>query len=156
MSDEYIMHIGICVSDLARSIRFYRDGLGFEEQDHLEIAGEPTASLLGLDEVELHAVYLQKEGFRIELLDYRRPGVVGEASPRPMNQLGLTHFAVRVADLDASIAHLIELGGRLLPETRVDNEIYASHVAYLIDPDGTRFELAQMAVDPTRTKKGPR
>ena len=29
MSIEYVMHVGICVRDLPRSIRFYRDGLGF-------------------------------------------------------------------------------------------------------------------------------
>lgn len=150
MTSEYVMHVGICVRDLARSIRFYCEGLGFEEQDHLEIEGEPTASLLGLDEVDLHAVYLQKDGFRIELLDYRKPGVVGEASARPMNALGLTHFAIRVPDLDAKVEQLIGLGGHLLPETRVDNEVYASHVVYVTDPDGTRLELAQMPVDPTR------
>ena len=32
MAPEHIRvsHVGICVSDMERSIRFYRDGLGFE------------------------------------------------------------------------------------------------------------------------------
>jgi len=148
---EYVMHVGICVADLERARTFYRDGLGFEEDGTLEIAGEPTASLLGLpSEVELRAVYLERDGCRIELLDYPSPGTIGEAAPRPMNQLGLTHFAIRVTNLDDTIARLGELGGKLVEGTMVANEEYGSRVVYMIDPDGTRLELAEMANDPTR------
>ena len=57
MTNDYLMHFGICVRDLERSIRFYRDGLGFVEAGHLKIAGEPTATLVELPGLELHAVY---------------------------------------------------------------------------------------------------
>ena len=30
-------HIGICVSDLEKSLAFYRDGLGFEEGPEFDI-----------------------------------------------------------------------------------------------------------------------
>ena len=108
MSDvKYMMHVGICVADLERSIRFYCDGLGFKAAGELTVEGEPTATMLDLpSDMRLDAVYLDREGFRIELLSYPRPGTTGEAKARPMNQLGLTHFAFRVDDLDAMLAHL--------------------------------------------------
>lgn len=148
---QYMMHIGICVADLERSIRFYRDGLDFKEAGGLAIDGEPTATLLGLpSDTHLDAVYLDREGFRIELLAYPRTGTVGEAKARPMNQLGLTHFAFRVTDLDAAIAAIEAHGGAVVPGTRIFNEEYGSDLCYVTDPDGTRLELVETATDPTR------
>ncbi len=148
---EYMMHIGVCVTDLEHSTRFYRDGLGFKEAMGLEIDGEPTATLMGLDsDLELRALYLDREGFRIELLAYPTPGTVGEAVARPMNRLGLTHIAVRVTDLDAALERVVAYGGRILEGRRVRNEEFGSEIAYATDPDGTRLELIQTEHDPTR------
>lgn len=148
---DYVMHVGLCVADLERSRRFYRDGLGFAEAGGLEVAGEPTATMLGLEgDLELHAVYLERDGFRIELLHYPRPGHVGPAEARPMNQLGLTHFAIRVADLDQAIAEIERHGGALIEGTRIRNDEYGSDLCYVTDPDGVRLELVQVEVDPTR------
>jgi len=147
---DYLMHFGICVRDLERSIRFYRDGLGFVEAGHLEIAGEPTATLVELPGLELHAVYLDRDGMRIELLHYPSPGTVGSADRRPMNQPGLTHLAFRVESLDDAIARLEPLGASVLKHTRVHDDNYDADIIYLTDPDGTRLELVQTQNDPTR------
>ena len=144
---QYVMHVGVCVRDLERSIR---DGLGFVDVGGLEVEGEPTATMLGMSELVLHAVYLERDGFRIELLHYPVPGTVGSADPRPMNQPGLTHFALRVDDLEATIARLTKFGGIVLKQSRVFNADYASHLVYVTDPDGTRLELVQTPSDPTR------
>ena len=150
MTIRYPMHVGICVRDLEQSIRFYRDGLGFEEAGGLEISGEPTATLLAIPDVDLRAVYLERDGLRIELLHYPIPGSVGVAEARPMNQLGLTHMALRVENLDDAIAKLTALGGRALEQTRIRNQEYGSEILYLTDPDGVRLELIEVAKDPTR------
>lgn len=150
MGIDYLMHVGVCVRDLQRSIRFYRDGLGFKEMETLDIAGQPTATLLGMPDVDLNAVYLERDGFRIELLYYPTPGTVGSADARPMNQPGLTHFAIRVSNLDEVIEKLVSLGGRVLDGTRIFNEDFQAHLVYVTDPDGTRLELAEIPKDPTR------
>ena len=94
-------HIGICVSDWKRSLRFYHDVLGFRYVHELEVKGEPSDTLLGLEGVALRAIYLEREGVRIELLHYDAPACTGDGEPRAMNQLGLTHLSLRVDDLDA-------------------------------------------------------
>ena len=81
-------HIGICVSDLERSVAFYRDALGFTEVRRLDVTGEATETLLGLQDVDLDAVFLERDGMRIELLHYRWPAHRGTGDPRPMNALG--------------------------------------------------------------------
>ncbi len=97
-------HIGICVSDWKRSLRFYHDVLGFRYVSELEVKGEPGDTLLRLEGVDLRAIYLEREGVRIELLHYDSPGHEGEGRPRPMNRLGLTHLSLRVEDLDETLA----------------------------------------------------
>lgn len=144
MAIERIVHIGICVRDPERSIRFYRDGLGFTYLSDLRISGEPTATLLGIPALDLHAHYLERDGVRIELLHYVSPGVVGSEQPRQMNQLGFTNLAVRVTDLPAEVTRLRALGAHVLEHTRVENSAFQSTVVFLTDPDGTRIELVQM------------
>lgn len=148
---HYVMHVGVCVRDLERSLRFYRDALGFVEAGRLEVAGPPTSTMLGLsDDLELHAIYLERDGLRIELLHYPRPGTVGGADARPMNQPGLTHFALRVTSLDDAIAKIEAHGGRVLQGTRVRNDVFDANLVYATDPDGTRLELVETPRDPTR------
>jgi len=65
-------HLGLCVSNLARSQRFYCKGLGFSEALRLEFSGEPSATLLGLPGVR--AVRIEHEDrVRIELFESERP-----------------------------------------------------------------------------------
>ena len=73
-------HIGVCVTDLARATAFYRDGLGFRSRSELRVAGPPSTTLLRLPEVDLQAVYLERDGTRIELLHYVAPGAVGDGA----------------------------------------------------------------------------
>jgi catechol 2,3-dioxygenase-like lactoylglutathione lyase family enzyme len=134
-------HVGICVSDLDRSLAFYRDALGFREVRRLDVAGEAPETLLGLQDVDLEAVFLERDGVRIELLHYRSPSHRGSGEPRPMNALGLTHLSLLVTDLAAAIAALESAGARVLYATRTGNAELAGGAVFAVDPDGTRIEL---------------
>jgi catechol 2,3-dioxygenase-like lactoylglutathione lyase family enzyme len=143
-----LSHIGICVSDLDASIRFYAEGLGFSERHRLLVTGAEAEQLLELEKLELEAVYLERDGTRIELLHYRSPGHVGEPVPRPINRLGLTHLSMRVSDLDAAIRNLVSLGATLIEGTQMYNPAYEAGAVFLADPDGVRIELVQSPTDP--------
>ena len=106
---QRLTHVGICVSDLERSLRFYRDLLGFAPEHELEVEGEPTDTLLRLRGTKLKAVYLARDGVRIELLHFASPPAPPRRA-RVMNELGLTHLSFRVADLDAVVAALRAAG----------------------------------------------
>lgn len=145
-----LSHLGICVADLERSLRFYREGLGFREVSALDLSGEPSATLLGLPGVSLRARYLERDGARIELLHYPAPGALGDGRPRPMNARGLTHLSFRVEGLDAVVARLVELGGGALAGTRIGNPRVGMQAVFVQDPDGTRIELFEAPGDPAR------
>jgi len=149
MALQRLTHIGICVSDLVRSRRFYCDALGFSAVGALSVSGDEASTLLEIDDVELEAVYLERDGTRIELLYY--PSQAGGASdaPVPMNQPGFTHLSFRVEDLDSTVEALVKAGGRLLEHTRVDNPQFRAGAVFLTDPDGTRIELVEAPGDPS-------
>jgi glyoxylase I family protein len=156
MDIQRLTHIGICVSDLERSLRFYCDVLGCKEVGRLEMDGGAADTLNGMEGVKVRAIYLERDGWRLELIAFPEPGWVGPREPRPMNQLGLTHLSFRVADLEAVCARLEAAGGGLLPETRIGGPDRPTHVIMAHDPDGIRLELIQGPGDPNALPGGPR
>src|SRR5262245_61122788 len=140
-------HVGICVADVERSIRFYRDLLGFAYRSELRVQGEPSDTLLRLRGVDLHATYLERDGTRIELLHYVSPGAVGTDTPREMNARGLTHLSLRVDNLSDTLATLRAGGVRVLDDTLIDIPDFGAAAIFISDPDGTLIELVQSPGD---------
>ncbi|HEV3114411.1 MAG TPA: VOC family protein [Candidatus Binataceae bacterium] len=140
-------HVGICVSDLERSLRFYCQGLGFELVESYTV-GTEFGRLMEVDgNIVLQSRFITRDGVRIELLCFDAPGFQGQAARRPMNQLGLTHLSVRVEDVDATAARIRELGGTAFDHTRtkLDNpDGSSSDFIYCTDPDGVRIELMRL------------
>ena len=148
MEIQRLTHMGICVSDLERSQRFYCAVLGCKEVGRLALEGQPTATLNGWPDVKVRAVYLERDGWRLELMEFPVPGWIGPSTPRPMNQLGLTHLSFRVADLDAVCARIEAAGGVVLRETGIEVPGSATRAIMASDPDGVRIELIEAPGDP--------
>ncbi len=144
MQDVTFSHLGICVSDLERSVRFYCEGLGFElAQAHT--VGDEFGPLMELESVALQSRFLRRDGVSIELLHFDSPGHLGEGERRPMNQLGLTHLSLRVADLDAVALAIESFGGAVVRGTRTTfGDDGALDFVYCTDPDGVRIELMRL------------
>jgi lactoylglutathione lyase len=137
--------VGICVSDLERSLRFYCDGLGFILLRSYEIAGDSWGRVMGVEAARAHSRVLRRTQISVELLYFESPGHVGSPTVRPLNQLGLTHLAVWVDDIDEEIARLIALGGGVVENTFTvfDEPGFSARWVYCSDPDGTRIELIE-------------
>jgi glyoxylase I family protein len=154
MTVQRLSHIGICVSELERSVSFYRDALGFQELSRLQVKGPEPERLLNIAGGELQAVYLERDGTRIELLHYPVAGHQQADTPRPMNKLGFTHLSLRVADLESVVADVAQNGGTNLADTRIDNDTWGSKAVFVTDPDGLRIELLQAPGDPNTLPGG--
>jgi catechol 2,3-dioxygenase-like lactoylglutathione lyase family enzyme len=134
-------HLGICVSDLDRAVRFYCEGLGFELSDRYDLSTELLPDLHRGLEVEapvaVTSQMIVNGPMRIELIHY--PARPAEGTPSTSRgQLGLTHLSFTVTDVDAAAAALVERGGTVLEQTRANVGI---EIVFLTDPDGTRVEL---------------
>lgn len=127
--------VGLAVTDLARSRRFYEELLGFEYQRELVPPDEPTARITRVQApANLTAVYLSLDGFVLELLHFDREGNP-PAREHAMNEPGFTHLSVTVDDLPGVLARVPDYGGAVLTETDMGQAIC------ILDPDGQVIEL---------------
>jgi catechol 2,3-dioxygenase-like lactoylglutathione lyase family enzyme len=138
-------HFGICVSDLDRSLRFYCDGLGFEQVASHQVGAEFDA-LMEVEAVEVESRMISRDGITIELLGFVSPDVTGDGSRRPMNQLGLTHLSFRVDDVEEVASTIEEVGGTVVRSTRTTLDLGEIRLDFLYctDPDGVRIELMDL------------
>ena len=150
MAVQFFSHVGLCVTDLARSVRFYRDAMGFCPLTSIQVGSE-VGPLMGMSDpnIVLHSRFLERDGARLELLWYETPAVVGAPEVRAMNRPGLTHFAVRVDSVAETLKQVEALGGRTLESSRVGDPVSGVELIYVVDPDGIRIELIQLPGDPT-------
>jgi lactoylglutathione lyase len=132
-------HVGLCVRDLDRSRRFYESVLGFTFLRSLEVPDAPAGQLLALPApLGLSAVYLQRDGFVLELLSYSARAAAAPARERTMDEVGLTHISLSVARdrfadvLGAVVSH----GGSV-----VDDMVIEGVAVFVRDPDGQLIEL---------------
>jgi catechol 2,3-dioxygenase-like lactoylglutathione lyase family enzyme len=130
-----VHHVGLCVTDLARSRRFYEQALGFTHRKDLQVPDALAARLLQVAEpVGLTAVYLERGGFVLELLHFAREGNA-PARDRGFTEPGLTHLSFTVDDVADACARVADLGGEILQDTRTGRAIIVR------DPDGQLLEL---------------
>jgi len=134
-------HVGLCVSDLEASLRFYCDGLGFAIAESYALDDTAVPGLANALEVTspviVQSQMITKGGLKIELLAYTSPPATGTPS-QSRGHRGLTHLTFVVADVDSVAAHLVECGGTILASTDVSVGV---RLLFLADPDGTRVEL---------------
>lgn len=141
-------HLGVCVSDLEASLRFYRDLLGFRPLSRVDVKGPESDRLLRLEGVDQTTVFLERDGVRLALFAYRAPAVQRETEPRPMNRTGFAALMLRVDDLDGTLARFREAGVRVLDDTYTHHPGFGSKLVFLCDPDGTLIELIEIPGDP--------
>lgn len=142
MSVRTVRHTGIVVTDMERSLAFYRDELGLSvTSDQLE-SGEFVDTILSMPGTSVRTVKLAaREGpTLVELLEFR-DGSPPE-TPGDLRRIGATHAALTVDDLDSLFERLRAGGTPFLSEPRVSVDGRA-RVCFCTDPDGTPLELVE-------------
>ena len=128
-------HVGICVTDLERSKRFYEQVLQFRYWWELEAPDEGTSQLLQIPApVGLKAVYMVRDGLVLELL-YYHDATAKPFRERVMNEPGLTHLSLSVGDIPTVLEKVVPNGGQVMEETDMKAAII------IRDPDGQIIEL---------------
>ena len=123
MNAHYLGHVVFYVRDLDRSLRFYRDLLGFKEVGHI-FNGAAAALTSGRTHHELLLIQ------------------VGDApGPPPGPRRGLYHIGIKVGDsLDELRAAKKELEGVCIAIDGMSDHT-VSQSLYVQDPDGNEVEL---------------
>ena len=72
-----VNHVGLCVADVERSRRFYEAVLGLEFWRDLAPPDAMVSKLIDVPEpVGVQVVYLRRDGFVLELMEYTAAGAV--------------------------------------------------------------------------------
>ena len=140
-------HTGVTVSNLKRSLVFWRDVLGFEFSHIAHQKGELAQEITGVEGAELKLAVLKTPGgHKIELLQYLAPADRKRTNFRPCD-VGFVHVALLVEDLDVVLGRIAASGYKAAgkPQTLTRGPNAGKRVVYVRDPDGTTIEFMQVA-----------
>jgi len=136
-------HTGIVVTDMERSLRFWRDVMGLKVAVDFREKGVFIDTVQGLSGVDLRMIKLTApDGSIIELLqDAAHPTPVAERNR--LCDRGIRHVAFTVADIETSWTRLNEAGCEVLsaPVASPDGKV---RLFFARDPEGNLMELVQM------------
>jgi catechol 2,3-dioxygenase-like lactoylglutathione lyase family enzyme len=144
-------HAGVTVSDLDRSLAFYRDLLGLEVSMERVFTEPYIFEIVALQPAAMRIAYLKipQSPVILELIEFqgieRHSGAARPCDP------GSGHFCLYVADVDSLHARLAEGGIRsrsAAPVMVTAGPNRGSKVVYVSDPDGYLVELFERRTAP--------
>jgi lactoylglutathione lyase len=137
-------HLGITVTDIARSRRFYEELLGFRFWWDFKVPDELSSVVLMVPPpVELTATYLWHPDITLNLMHFGASGAAEAYRERTLNEPGLTHMALSIEDHDGLLARTPELGGEVLDHSMGPVSEWGK-AGYIRDPDGQLIEVVTM------------
>ena len=132
-----IDHIGIMTNDLQQSVEFYTDVLGFSVSRKIE-----------MEKVGLTAVFVEKDGSKIELMKYKGKQIPKRSEVAKLKLGGSSipindHITFSVDDIEAATTELKEKGVVFnLEPIQLEGGM---KLATFKDPEGVMIELVEHA-----------
>jgi len=137
-------HVGLTVTDLKRSIAFYRDLLGFHvAYERGEVTAEYMPRLVGIPGARLKIAGLDIPGLHLDLIEYIEPK--GAPAVGPTSDVGNVHLGYTVDDLWAAYRSLCAAGVQFKsePVSPTTGPNKGGWAVYFVDPDGVTLEMIQ-------------
>ena len=124
--------ITLGVDDLARAVRFYRDGLGWNSE-----------GIVGREYAHGAVAFFDLEG-GLRLALWPRKSLAHDTglpvSPPSATDLALAHNVRSTAEVDAIMRQAADAGARIVKPAR--ETFYGGYAGYFQDPDGHLWEIA--------------
>lgn len=149
---QEVAHVGITVSDMERSISFYRDVLGLCLSGTATMKGKETDRLFNRNNCVAKLAYLngskQLLAPPVELIQFDGEGGEGcEIQTPDLHKTSISEICFRVDDIDVVYKTLKEKQVEFLSEPQTFDfsmdGLGKSKAVYFKDPDGIILELMQ-------------
>jgi catechol 2,3-dioxygenase-like lactoylglutathione lyase family enzyme len=138
-----IRHVGIVVSDLNKALYFYRDLLGLKIVKDMNESGDFIDNISNLEGVQVRTIKMAADdGNLIELLYYESHPEKPDHK-RLINQIGCSHIAFTVENVEEEYRKLMEVGIHFNAPPQYSPDGYAK-VTFCKDPDGSYVELVEV------------
>jgi catechol 2,3-dioxygenase-like lactoylglutathione lyase family enzyme len=112
-------HTGITVSNLERSLAFWRDVLGFQLSHTAHQTGALATEITGVEGAEIKLAVLKAPGaHKIELLEYFAPVDRKRTNLRPCD-VGSVHVVLLVEDLNAALDRIAVSGWKTAGQPQI-------------------------------------
>ena len=139
-----IRHIGLTVSNLENSLKFYTELLDFRIKKLAEESGECIDNFSGIKNIEVTTVKMvDPDNNMLELLCYKshleKPH---NNKVRRLTEIGCSHFALTVDNLDNLYEKLVNYGIEFNYPVQISPDGNVK-VAFCRDPDGIWIELVE-------------
>jgi catechol 2,3-dioxygenase-like lactoylglutathione lyase family enzyme len=147
-------HVAVMVSDLERSLEFYRNVLGLEVVTPEEHGGGPVDEMTAMKDTHVREYRMRTPGgvnghrrsadfgFTFDLIEWVSPK--SPTGRRPIHHLPSAHFCFGVEDVPATYERLKAAGVEVVsPPVRFSGE-GEWHVLFFYDPDGNLLELNEI------------
>jgi len=141
-----IHHIAISVPDLNQAKHFYTEVLGFSIVDETRL--HPSAdgdAVTQLNDADCTAVMVDAGNIFLELFEFHSPKPDPLITSRSVHQLGYTHFALEVEDIQAEFLRLEAEGVQWHSPPVNAGDGYM--MTYGRDPFGNVIEIQQVPAD---------
>ena len=127
-----VLHTGISVYNMEESVAWYEKNLGFKVSNDNGYIPPLKAKI----------VFMEKDGYEIELFEYDEPKALPEERRTPNTDLqtvGTKHVAFATDDMDALKSRFVENGVDIAHEVRMG----ADAVMFVRDCNGVLIEFIQ-------------
>lgn len=138
-----VRHVGIVVTNIENSLKFYRDLLGLQIQRTMNESGTYIDNMLGFKNVKVKTVKMSAPNglTLVELLEFDVP--IGSSIPREVHDIGASHIAFTVSNIDEIYEKLKQSGIQFNASPQLSPDGYAK-VTFCFDPDKTPVELVEV------------
>jgi catechol 2,3-dioxygenase-like lactoylglutathione lyase family enzyme len=139
-------HTSFTVSNLDRTVGFFRDCLGFELISKAPRDPALVSRITGVEGADTMIAFLKAPGHTLELIEYRAPASKGAVRARPCDT-GFAHVAFNVDDAAAAVAAVERYGVKPVsaPVTIDQGPNKGRKVVYVRDWDGVTLEFIEVA-----------
>ncbi|MSQ53283.1 MAG: bleomycin resistance protein [Betaproteobacteria bacterium] len=137
-------HTSFTVSNLDRSIAFFRDCLSFEVTSKAARDAGLTELVTAIPGAAITVAYVRGPGHSLELIEFHGPASRGKVESRACDT-GAFHLAYNVDDLDGALAafrlyDVLPVAASITVDAGPNK---GARIAFVRDPDGIMLELIQ-------------
>lgn len=147
-----VVHIGITVKNMDRSLEFYKNVLGLSYKGEILMKGKETDKLFGKENCKLRVVYLNGSEHMmappVELLEFQGENPFSDDRDRAeLSRVSISEICFKVDNIDKTYLRLKEKGVEFISKPQLfdfSSEGFGkSKAVYFRDPDGIILELIE-------------
>ncbi|MDG2111819.1 MAG: VOC family protein [Actinomycetota bacterium] len=137
-----LLHVGLTVTDMAASVKFYRDVVAMTVKSEFVGRNDWFDELTDNPGAELSVTHMRLGSYELQLIEYLAAGL-SEPAQLAHNRVGSPHMCFLVTDVDAKFAEVSARGDVTITSGVIDIAAGARSF-YVNDPDGVPVEFVQI------------